>query len=175
MLALLEDIHSLMTTIANCCSKLGVQLETLAASNGLDEEWALLKKAYFKKCLANHPDKGGDPAAFREVQGAFESLRQAYDSRAVASFATSASKAVGDAQGPSDSTTTPSWEFYADAAEEPVPMYRVERAKSGRSKCCAKGSAMTCPEGVRIHEERTNPIVPFCRLCHARLTSRVPP
>ena len=151
-----------MTTIANCCSKLGVQLETLAASNGLDEEWALLKKAYFKKCLANHPDKGGDPAAFREVQGAFESLRQTYDSRAVASFATSASKAVGDAQAPSDSTT-PSWEFYADAAEEPVPVYRVERAKSGRSKCSAKGSAKTCPEGVRTRG--ANPACPFLLPC----------
>jgi hypothetical protein len=30
---------------------------------------------------------------------------------------------------------TPSWEFYYEAAEEPVPTYRVETAKSGRSTC----------------------------------------
>ena len=36
----------------------------------------------------------------------------------------------------------PSWQFYQDAAEEPVPLYRAEPAKSGRSRCAAKGAAV---------------------------------
>lgn len=36
----------------------------------------------------------------------------------------------------------PSWEYYAEAAEEAIPAYKVETARSGRSKCtvCKKNS-----------------------------------
>lgn len=37
---------------------------------------------------------------------------------------------------------TPSWEFYAEAAEEEIPLYRVERAKSGRSRCKKFGTKL---------------------------------
>ena len=31
----------------------------------IEEQFILIKKAYFKKILVLHPDKGGDPAEFR--------------------------------------------------------------------------------------------------------------
>lgn len=133
-----------MTTIADCLTTLGVSLEALGSCLGLGEEFAVLKKAYFKSALAKHPDKGGDAAEFRKVHDAFEALRSLYDTGAVDCFATSASKCVG-AQTPSDSSM-PSWEFYEQAADEPVPTYRVEPAKSDRSKCSAKGSAKKCAD-----------------------------
>ena len=40
-----------------------------------------------------------------------------------------------------------SWEFYAEAAEEAVPAYKVELAKSGRSECVKKPTAAACKHG----------------------------
>lgn len=40
--------------------------------NGASEEE--IKKAYKKKAMKHHPDKGGDPAEFQKIQGAYESL-----------------------------------------------------------------------------------------------------
>ena len=51
----------------------------------------------------------------------------------------------------------PSWEFYAEAAAEAVPLYRVERAKSGRSLCKAQGSARHCGAEECIAKARTLP------------------
>ena len=34
---------------------------------------------YFKRVLSAHPDKGGDPAVFRALQGAWEVLRDLYE------------------------------------------------------------------------------------------------
>jgi len=89
-----------------------------------------------------HPDKGGDPAAFRETQDAFDALRDMYTQKRLVSFADSPNMASGNAgyhgTGGDD---IPSWQFYQDAAEEPVPLYRAEPAKSGRAKCAAKGAS----------------------------------
>ena len=46
------------------------------------------------------------------------------------------------------SMETPSWMFYEEVAEEELPIYRVELAKSNRSKCKARGSAKKCREGL---------------------------
>lgn len=43
----------------------------------------------------------------------------------------------------SDGRPPPSWEWYAEAADEPVPGYKVEAAKSDRSKCVATGNKKT--------------------------------
>ena len=40
--------------------------------------WDEIKKAYRKLVMQHHPDRGGDPAAFRKVQGAYEILEHVY-------------------------------------------------------------------------------------------------
>ena len=80
------------------------------------------------------------------MQGAFEALRKAYD-RGCADptsgflFSASAAQSAERELPAGPESNIPSWDFYAEAAEEAVPMYRVERAKSARSHCQAKGSA----------------------------------
>jgi hypothetical protein len=67
-----------------------------------------------------HPDKGGDAAEFREVQSAFELLRTIAERGTIGSF----TDAVDDSADDLDTYTNdpdwqpPSWEFYANAAEE---------------------------------------------------------
>ena len=88
-----------MKTIKACLKSIGVDDGALEGLASLPEEWAVIKKAYFKKVLKTHPDKGGDPDAFRAVQASFEVLRDLYDSAQVASFSGSSSGTVdtGDA------------------------------------------------------------------------------
>jgi len=45
---------------------------------------AQIKKAYHKKALKEHPDKGGDPEKFKEITAAYDALidadkREIYD------------------------------------------------------------------------------------------------
>jgi hypothetical protein len=129
-------------TIASCLASLGISSPSaLADAADLASEWAAIKRSYFKTALRAHPDKGGDAAAFREVQVAFEALRSIYDTASPAyRFSMAANQPT--AKSPLDGLmNTPSWEYYAEAAQESVPMYRVERAKSNRSRCMAKGNA----------------------------------
>mmetsp|Transcript_1994 Transcript_1994/g.4970 ORF Transcript_1994/g.4970 Transcript_1994/m.4970 type:complete len:532 (+) Transcript_1994:162-1757(+) len=136
-------------TVGECLATIGLSAGALAGCDGLQAEWAAIKKAYFKAVLAAHPDKGGDPATFRAVQGAFAVLRQLLDAGGLDSFADAANTGTGDAFGSAtdDAARTgppPSWDFYAAAAEEPVPRHRVEPARSARSTCAAKGVAKRC-------------------------------
>ena len=137
-------------TVGSCLSSIGVDTAALGACQGLQQEFGFIKKAYFKRVLACHPDKGGDPAVFRDVQGAFEVLRDLFDNGGIASFAPSSSQSTATASSYERKMAdmadlpTPSWEYYAEAAEEPVPSYRVELAKSARSACNAKGAAKKC-------------------------------
>eukprot|EP00442_Polarella_glacialis_P041911 CAMPEP_0115110098 /NCGR_PEP_ID=MMETSP0227-20121206/39165_1 /TAXON_ID=89957 /ORGANISM="Polarella glacialis, Strain CCMP 1383" /LENGTH=56 /DNA_ID=CAMNT_0002509055 /DNA_START=76 /DNA_END=242 /DNA_ORIENTATION=+ len=52
-------------TIKDCLATIGVTLSGLSGCGSLNEEWALIKKSYFKKILTVHPDKGGSAAVFR--------------------------------------------------------------------------------------------------------------
>lgn len=113
----------------------------------VDEEFKAIKQVYFKAILQHHPDKGGDPAKFRDIQVSFEVLRELYSLGKIATFG----GAVGEqnahfkrAEEWFESTEVPSWEFYAEAAAEPVPIYRMERAKSNRSRCQQQGAAKKC-------------------------------
>ena len=138
------------TTLPACLAAIGVDVAALSDCQMLSDEWAIIKKAYFKMALRTHPDKGGDPEEFRKVQASFEVLRELFDNGDVSSFTgpDAGSFDTGDAfesnfQG-FGAASTPSWEFYEEAAQEPVPAYRVEAAKSGRSACKQKGSAKKC-------------------------------
>jgi hypothetical protein len=78
-----------MPTVSSLLSKLGVTPSDLSACSTLDEEFAQMKRAWFKLALRLHPDKqGGDAASFREVQSAFEVLRERFESGRTTSFAT---------------------------------------------------------------------------------------
>ena len=136
-------------TVQECLATLGVSNEELRECDDLDKEFVCIKQSYREKVLSAHPDKGGDPAIFRQVRASFEVLREMYSHQTVESFASSGSKTVGtydqvwkDFEG----MPTPSWDYFYTAAEEPVPIYRVEPAKSGRSRCKQKSKkAKKCP------------------------------
>ena len=127
--------------VADRLATLGVDPTKFASCSDVDEEWAVIKKNYFKRVLREHPDKGGDAERFRKLQMAFEALRALFElGRPGFLFSTAASHSTEEATF-EPSPNVPSWEYYKEAAEEAVPTYKVERAKSGRSRCCAKGSA----------------------------------
>lgn len=140
-------------TVGACLESIEVDTAVLSACSNVQEEFSCIKKAYFKKILACHPDKGGDPVVFRNVQGAFEVLRELMDTAAVRSFAGGSDQSMRTAgvykgkMAGMAGVPTPSWEYYKAAAEEPVPAYRVELAKSGRSACVARGAAKKCGTG----------------------------
>lgn len=135
-------------TIQKCLETIGVGSDIFSDCNNVQEEFSKIKKAYFRKVLVAHPDKGGDPELFRAVQTSFEVLRDLFDSARVDSFATSAEQSTAEAYNGAyedfGQMPTPSWEYYYSAAEEAVPTYRVELAKSGRSACKQKGKAKKC-------------------------------
>ena len=108
-----------------------------------------------KKVLISHPDKGGDAAIFREVQTSFEILRNMYTNKTIKSFSTFVSpdnnydkmwKDFGE-------MPIPSWEYFYSAAEEELPAYRIELAKSGRSKCNQMGKAKKCMDDTHIAKD----------------------
>lgn len=126
-------------TVKDCLADIGVSAPALASCYGLNAEWSLIKKNYFKKILVSHPDKGGDASVFRAVQASFEVLRKLFEDGEVKSFATSLDQSTGDEyRGAKDDfkgSSTPSWEYYAEAAKEAYATYRVEVARSNRSRC----------------------------------------
>lgn len=125
-------------TIEECLATIGVGSGLRTCSN-LTEEWAFIKKSYFKSAIKHHPDKGGDAAVFRDVQAAFEVLRELFDNSAVHSFAAEGAQATANAYKASKSdlksASVPSWEYYAEAAKEVYATYKVELARSARSRC----------------------------------------
>jgi hypothetical protein len=49
------------------------------ACQTVQEEWKIIKKAYFRAALDSHPDKGGEAATFRVVDTSFKVLRELLD------------------------------------------------------------------------------------------------
>lgn len=139
-------------TVTECLSSIGVtDPKFLDGTGSLDEEFSRIKKAYFKKVLVSHPDKGGSADDFRDVQTAFELLRTMFEKKKVASFQTAGDSSTGafkDVKKDFERSEMPSWDYYYSAAEESVPTYRVEPAKSGRSACVQKGKAKKCDDPI---------------------------
>lgn len=144
-------------TIRECLTTIGVTLDDLGSCQDLRQEFAVIKKAYFKKVLVCHPDKGGDAALFRQVHASFEVLRDMYDNKKVVdySFATdSFTSADETAWQEYADMPTQSWDYFYTAAEEKEPAYRVEPAKSGRSRCKQTGlTAKKCQAGEETIEQ----------------------
>jgi hypothetical protein len=134
-------------TVQACLALFGVDLVSLAACGSVCDEWKAIKKGYFKTILMCHPDKGGDASVFRDVQSAFEVMRVLFDSGKMVSFARQGNDATSssfrDACTAAASNPTPSWEYYNAAAEEVMPLYHVELAKSGRGACSQTGKRST--------------------------------
>ena len=135
-------------TFQECLQSIGVDTNALQNCDNVDEEFKVLKKQYYVRILQTHPDKGGDPDEFRKVQTAFEVLRELYAQGRVGTFVTEATaEHYEDAWKDFGDMPTPTWEYYQEAAEEEMPGYRVEPAKSGRSKCTQKGkTAKKCQD-----------------------------
>ena len=143
-----SNVDSDENTISSHLKALGIRVSDLSSCDSLHDEFTMIKRSYFRKILVAHPDKGGDPQEFRTLNTSFEAIRNLFDKKAVRSFATNASEHVQYSQpsvGRTPSTSTPSWEFYSAAAEEDLPLYKVELAKSGRSKCVYRTRYCTSP------------------------------
>lgn len=150
----MENDKEEQLTVKECLLAMELEIFELQLCLGdLQEEFKLIKKAYFKRVLQCHPDKpNGDAATFRHVNAAFELLRSMFEQRSVQSFAAEAEK-----QKPKKHRAglggfkAQSHAFYEQAAEELVPTYRVVLAKSARSKCNQKTpSARKCAAGATI-------------------------
>jgi len=146
-----------MATIRACLASLGVaSADVFSGCAGVAEEFVVVKRCYIRLALTSHPDKGGDVEHFREVQEAWEALRTTFErcfSAAVAScdkllrrpgsgkvdpagfglYLGASKDASAMASAPTSRGPVPSYEWYATAAEEDIPSYIVEHAKTGRS------------------------------------------
>ena len=102
-----------------------------------DEQFNQIKRAYRKKALIHHPDKGGNHEQFLILQTAFEYLRdQVYDTNGpqIHDFTTQRED-FGTTYEEVKKRDVPSWEYYKEAPDEDVPMYVFEYATSNRSSC----------------------------------------
>jgi hypothetical protein len=138
-------------TIRECLESIGIVSDAdFAACVSVNEEFQVVKRKAHECFLRTHPDKGGDAAEFRKARTSFEVLRGLFDSKKVSTF-----QGIAVQKQNADSynavyaefgdVPTPSWDYFYAAASEVVPLYRIEVAKSGRSRCVAK-SGRTCTE-----------------------------
>ena len=131
------------TTVGGMLAALGIADPTAAfeACVNFEDEFRVVKKAYLKIVLKEHPDKGGDRERFEAVQTAWETLSTMKAENKLGSlklaktFERSAAREHAHAAAHRPSST-PDWSFYAEAFKDSgLPLYKVERAKSGRSRC----------------------------------------
>ncbi|KAL7458039.1 hypothetical protein ACHAWC_009540 [Mediolabrus comicus] len=137
-------------TATSCLKDLDITDATVFDDcDNTDEEFKVIKKIWRRKVLSEHPDKGGDPALFRTTNASFEVLRDLFQQSSVEN-GTYTSYLTGQAKAKaaetdididelfkkySKNTNVPSWDFYAEAEKEEVPIYKVENARSARSAC----------------------------------------
>ena len=106
-------------TLRECLSNLDVDDSDFTFCESLEEEFKVIKKAYFKQALKHHPDKGGDPEEFRQRQASFDILRELYQESRVPghTFQGHADGMTSDTESYESNfdfsnMPTPSWEFY---------------------------------------------------------------
>lgn len=161
-------------TVKQCLKDLQIDgIDFFASCTTRDDEFRAIKKQFHRGCLQHHPDKGGDAEAFRRIRTSFELLSDLHDGtkprkkggewlfseclREVTKASTSVSNEAEEAfdMPEYDFSFTPSWDFYEAAAETEMPLYRVELAKSGRSRCNATGKYKKC-DTSQEREESTD-------------------
>ena len=126
-------------TILSCLKTINVNHSDIINEQNIQDEFTVIKKIYFKGILKAHPDKGGNAEIFRTLQESWEILRSIYDKGQVHVQGFSYYFSEGGAKNVIErkvKVDVPDFDFewYEAAAAEPVPPYRVEIAKSGRSK-----------------------------------------
>lgn len=127
------------SSISECLQALGIK-EFPSECESLADEFKCIKKIFFERARKEHPDKGGSAAAFRRTRAVFDFLRKIYEENRLPSFldqgstgpTTSFEEFYRDFD---DGGAVPSYEYYEHAAEEELPGYKVEPAKSARSQC----------------------------------------
>jgi hypothetical protein len=117
-------------TISDCLKSIGIDPKVdFEGCESLGDEFNKIKKAYFRKILVAHPDKGGDAAEFRDVQSSWEVLRTLNDEGKIASYAVAENESIkkkySDIYNEFSKMPTPSWDYFSTAAEEEVPTYKV--------------------------------------------------
>ena len=134
-------------SILDCLECLGANITDLQCCQTLDEEWKAIRKAFLKRSLQTHPDKGGDAETFRKVRAAFGTLRSLHEKKNRSKFfsqdTSRAAKGYDSTFESFEGTSTPSWDFYYAAAEESIPLNIIELAKSGRSACAATSKKLS--------------------------------
>lgn len=104
------------------------------------------------QALLCHPDKGGDANVFKKLNAAFEVLRDMCEKHKILSFLSTLDQSTTAVymNAAQSAKGFQSWDYFQSAAEEPVPIYRVEKTKSGRGYCSAKGGARKCSDGDKV-------------------------
>jgi hypothetical protein len=148
------QIEAAVKSIVECLETIGItSIEVFQGCKSFKEEFLYVKKAYFVKILASHPDKGGDSESFIDVQTSFDVLRNIYveNSESLLSYLSCNSTQTlrvptwyHESRKDFEVMRTPSWDYFAYAAKEEVPAYRIELAKSNRCNCHQKGRAKKC-------------------------------
>jgi hypothetical protein len=166
-------------TVVECLVALGVTLESLQTCFSTAEEFKTIKKLYFEGALRNHPDKGGNADTFRVFQESWEFVRDLFDGGNVNvegfRFYFTGGKDLKVAWC-SRAELAHSYEWFAEAAHEEIPGYKVEHAKSARSECkVRKIFFFVCVGAAAATKEREDfyPDV-VCRLAVARLSTLMP-
>lgn len=138
--------------VSESLGALGFNGSEFGAFDNLDDQFKLLRRQYLKKCLETHPDKGGDAEVFRNVNESFEFLKNLVEKKLISTICVSC-----DTSAPQEYEFTsehqgqmPSYQYYEQAAEEEMPLYRVELAKSSRGRCFAAKSSKVCGEHKEV-------------------------
>ena len=135
----------------------------------------LVKRAFNRRALETHPDKGGDADAFQAMYEAFQELKQAFldgfsefakcieSAPAKAKAKAKAKRTMVDApELMGKRRTIPTYEFFQTAAERDIPFWKIELAASGRARCTGSrkslGSVGRCRnvnEGSKVDQPRS--------------------
>eukprot|EP00038_Savillea_parva_P024827 m.45183 g.45183 ORF g.45183 m.45183 type:complete len:515 (+) comp6619_c0_seq2:54-1598(+) len=128
------------TTVLVCLDTLGLTVDSLKDCEDLTAELRAVRRAYLQKVLKAHPDKGGTIEEFEPIQFAFNEIRRLHKSRPEQSLTTLVHEHVDFlVYDLLDERDIPSWEFYAEVAQDEVAPYRIEEAPSSRSHCSMHG------------------------------------